>query len=1051
MTSELISKVAGPLSEGQTDALTPVLVELGLKAPQRSAVNLELVYDVWPDVELIADLLIDSLPVADPDQALNYLERLLEVVDSEVLHAVLDNTESRRRLLILLGGSPFLGTLLCRSSDFFSALFAAGEIDQSLSEVQMLAQLRELIPLSAPAEECDSLLRCYKARQFLRIGSRDLCGLARLEEVTAELSDLAAASLQIAYEFCSYQLQQEYGEPFEEDGRPARFTVVGMGKLGGRELNFSSDIDLIYCYSTMRGQTTGGRRNEQIELRRYYIKLSEMISRSLHQPTADGFVFRVDTRLRPDGNSGDLAISLNAAETYYESWGQSWERAAMIKARPVAGSIALGEELLTRLEPFVYRRFLDFGMIEDIMLMKQKIDAGLSRTREGELNLKLGQGGIREIEFFIQAQQLVNGGRHPELRERNSLKALQLLAEQELTNPTDVVALKKAYRFLRNVEHRIQIVQERQTHSLPTRPEEMLALARRSGFQDIPSFEAQLKDHRAEVSRIYRELFHTDEPPEASRPEVSLIFDPESDPDLVKDLLEEKGFSNPEAAYISLHTLHGDLPERRLTERGRRYLEQLIPLLLSELLDSPYPDRALNNLEAFLTRLHSRTTFFALLAENHEIVKLLISLFGSSQMLSRIFMQRPELLDTMVLRSCAVSVKPLERMADELNAQMLASDSYEEQLEILRRFRNEEFLRIALNDLHGELDQDEITHQLSWLAEVCLNRAIQMAKRELIPRFGLPFLQADPQREVAFAVVGMGKLGGYELNYHSDLDIIFIHEGVGTTRPVQGTDVARFKELNSQEYFARLAQRIISVLTLVTREGTVYKIDIQLRPSGNQGPLVTGIDVFETYHRQTAQPWERQSMTRARMMCGPPAFLERGQNLIRELTYERELPPSLAVDIRRLRERMEKEIARETDERINIKTGRGGMVDVEFLTQYLQLLHGGRNRSLQNQNTLILLREMVKLRILDKEDGRVLLSGYKALRRLENKLRLLYDQSMNEFSATSGELRRIARSLGYEKGTRLPEEQLLEDYHRITEKIRNVFDARLCPVRDKEG
>ncbi len=1038
--------ISADLLDGQhTDELAHQLEPLGMDEPQRSAINLELLYEVWPQTELIHAILIDSLASADPDLALNYLERLLAVIENTQLRQVLENQIQRRQFLILLGGSPFLSSLLCRNAIFFEQLFLQGDFEQTVKEEQMLRELRELIPPTTEEAEADRLLRSYKARQFLRIGGRDLTGMASLEEVTEEISALAAAALQIAYEHCSYQLQQEYGQPLEEDGREAEYTILGMGKFGGCELNFSSDIDLIYCYSTMRGQTTGGSRGEQIELHRYFVKLSEMITRMLNQPTADGFVFRVDTRLRPDGNSGDLAISLNAAETYYESWGQSWERAAMIKARPVAGSIALGEELLARLEPFVYRRYLDFGMIDDIMLMKQKIDASLSRTREGELNLKLGRGGIREIEFFIQAQQLVNGGKNRILRERNSLKALALLGNQKLISEREVVSLQQAYRFLRSVEHRIQIVHERQTHSLPTRGDELLALARRSGFVDVASFDSALENHRGNVCRAYSGLFHTAEPVEASRPEVSLIFDPEADPDLVKDLLEEKGFSNPDAAYNSLHMLHGDQPERRLTERGRRYLEQLAPLLLSELLDSPNPDQALNNLEAFLNRLHSRMSFFALLAENPEIVKLLVALFGSSQMLSRIFIQRPELLDTMVSRAYAVSIKPQEQMAEELSAQIDQTEDYEEQLEILRRFRNEEFLRIALNDLHGELGQGDITRQLSCLAEVCLDLAIKMAKKELIPRFGLPFMESDPRREVAFAVIGMGKLGGHELNYHSDLDIIFIHEGSGTTRPVEGTDPERFRELNSQVYFGRLAQRIISVLTLMTREGFVYKIDTDLRPSGNQGPLVTGIDAFEVYHRETAQPWERQSMTRARMMCGPPEFMQRCQGLIEELTYDRELPDNLAAEICRLRQRMEKEIARETKERINIKTGRGGMVDVEFLTQYLQLIHGQKNKKVHGQNTVLLLKDMIELELLEAEDGATLLKGYKALRRLENKLRLLYDQSMNELSPTGKGLRRIARSLGYEKGACLPEEQLMNDYHRITENIRTVFDRILCP------
>ena len=1031
------------LKAAQSQNLNRQLAEAGFTQAARSAENLRLISAVWPQPSLVCAIIKDALQSADPDQALNVLERLLSVVEHAELQQVLETEGSRKQLLRVLGGSPFLGSLLARNSQFFTRLFIDGDLLRTCEAAQMLAALHALIPLETSPEDCDLLLRTFKARQFLRIGSRDLLGLASLEEVTAELSDLAAASLQIAYEFCSYQLQAEYGKPFHADGQAAEFCVLGMGKLGGRELNFSSDIDLIYCYSSVNGQTCGtGSRGEKIELRRYFIKLAEMITRALNQPTAAGFVFRVDTRLRPDGNSGDLAISLNAAEAYYESWGQSWERAVMIKARPVAGSLRLGNELLSRLEPFVYRRFLDFSMIEDIMLMKRKIDASLKRDQEAERNLKLGRGGIREIEFFIQAEQLVNGGKNRHLRERNSLKALALLAEQQIVTPADTEVLQQAYRFLRTAEHRIQIVHERQTHSLPTQAQEMHTLARRCGFFEHQAFEDQLEAHRAQVCRIYCDLFHSNEPLEEVPRPVRLLLDPETNSDLAKDILEEQGFRHPDSAYESLKILQGH-QIRRLTPRGRRYLEQLAPHLLSELLNSPNPDQALNNLEAFLNHLRSRTIFYALLAENLEIVKLLISLFGSSQLLSRIFIQRPELLDTMVSRAYAVCVKSRQGMAEDLNSQMQAALSYEDRLDILRRFRHEEFLRIALNDLHGELRQGEITRQLSWLAEVCLTSAIAIARQELIPRFGLPFLAAAPDSEVAFGVVAMGKLSGFELNYHSDLDVIFLYQGAGRTRAVAGTEPERFRALNAQEYFARLAQRIISVLTLVTSEGIVYKIDTQLRPSGNQGPLVTGLDVFERYHRESAQPWERQSMTRARMICGPTEFLIRAQALIETLAYEPELPGNLAEEISRLRQRMEKEIARENDARINIKTGRGGMVDVEFICQYLQLLHGRQQPELRTQNTLETLKCLHTLQLLSDADSQVLIQGYKALRRLENKLRLLYDQSMNELSIGGTGLRPIARSLGYTKEVRQPEEQLLADYHQMTEKIRRVFDSLL--------
>ncbi len=1021
-----------------------------LLAGGRCCANLECLSDYLNDSDLLARILFQAFDVADPDNGLNLLERLSCSIAAEVLIPVLNDGERCRQLLTVLGGSPFLAGILCRNQSYFEFLFEVGGIDRPVNEATMLAELRSLIPLNSDFNELQKQLRLYKARQILRIGSRDLCGLASLEEVTAELSGLAAASLQRAYEVCSRHLQEEYGQPLhnaesETDGTLAEMTILGMGKFGGNELNFSSDIDLIYCYSSTHGETTGGSRNERISLHRYFLKLAEQITRALHQVTEHGFVFRVDTRLRPDGNNGDLAISINGAEAYYESWGQSWERAAMIKARPVAGSITLGSELLTRLKPFVYRRYLDFGMVEDIKIMKQKINASLERAGERERNLKLGQGGIREIEFFIQAHQLINGGTRPQLQFRNSLRVLKLLAEENLVSSRDLKALQDAYRFLRTVEHRIQIVQEQQTHMLPVGERDCTVLARRCGFRDHQTFQTCLAEHRRAVSEIFKDLFHSsDEEDLHISPEVEIFFDETADPDLVKDFLAEKGFTNPDAAYDTLQNLRAGDPHKRLTRRGRRSLERIAPLLMNELLDSPNPDQALNNLENFLSVIRARDSFFALLVENPETVRILVALFGSSQLLSRIFIQRPELLDTMVSQSHAVIEKTREEITSELSDELARAENFEVQLDVLRRFRNAEFLRLALNDLHGQVKQSVTTRQLSWLAEACLEQACCLARQELAVRFGTAFTDAsDGAKEAAFAIVGMGKLGGLELNYHSDLDIIFIFEGAGTTRPLPTTDVTRFRQLSSYEYFAKLAQRIISILTLVTREGVVYQIDTRLRPSGNQGPLVSGFDAFVRYHQESAQPWERQAMTKARVVCGPPDFCRRLQGVISELTFERPLPENLKEEISRLRDRMEVEIAKENDKLINIKTGRGGMVDVEFITQYLQLLHAGSVTELRQQGTIALLECLAEKQLICKNDARQLITGYRFLRRLENRLRLLYDQSINELSTQPAVLRKVALSLGFGTQGLKPEVEFLDTYQRITEGIRMLLEKYL--------
>ncbi|ORJ58551.1 bifunctional [glutamate--ammonia ligase]-adenylyl-L-tyrosine phosphorylase/[glutamate--ammonia-ligase] adenylyltransferase [Geothermobacter hydrogeniphilus] len=1025
---------------------------LGFADGKKTTVNLLLLNELTGDPLLLAAIANDAAATADPDQALNNLERLSGSLPKEELMPVLRQPDERRQLLTILGASAFLSSILCRKNEYFHDLFVGGSLTAACDREEMLVQLRQKIPVGSDFAALQKGLREFKYHQVLRIGGRDLCGLADFQQTGAELSDLAAACLQRAFEICDMLLRDEYGAPLletEDETCPleAEFTILGMGKLGGRELNFSSDIDLIYFYSSERGRTAGhpdrpgGGR--QISLHQYFCKLSEQIGRALGQVTGDGFVFRVDLNLRPEGSRGELATPLRGAEAYYESWGQSWERTALLKARPVAGSISLGERLLKSLEPFIYRRYLDYGMVEDMRGMKQRIDQSLARRQEADTNLKLGRGGIREIEFFIQALQVVHAGKNPRLRVRNSLDALDQLLAEGLIPERDHVALREAYIFLRNTEHRIQMVQEGQTHSLPSRPEELRALARRSGFADAAAFLTELQRHRDAVAELFHSLFYTSDEELGSgiRPEIGVLLDENTDPDFVKDLLEENGFRNPDGAFESLQILRHGPPHNPMAPRSRRQLEKLAPQLLQAVIDSPEPDMALGNLENFVVALRARATFFSLLAQNPEVITRLVNLFATSQFLSRIFIQSPQVLDSLVSHD-AVRIKELDDFRRDLRVQLEMVDHYEDQLDALRRFRKEEMLRIALNDMHGLALQGQTARQLSELAEACLEAAVELARQELLPRFGLPFTgDGEP---AGFVILGMGKLGGRELNYHSDLDLIFVYRGEGETRPVEGTDPGRFRVQSNREYFSRLAQRIISVLTLVTREGKVYEIDARLRPSGNQGPLVTSLDAFERYHQESAQLWERQALTKARAMAGPEDLVTELTRLVDNILYQQPLPENAAEEIRRLRQRMETEIAREDDAHFNIKTGRGGMVDVEFLTQYLQLKHGARHPELRSQNTLQTLQSLADLGLLTETENQLLSSGYKFLRRLENRLRLVHDQSINELSGDPAYLRKLARRLGYPEKPKKPEVTFLEDYRAVTGNIRTIFEHYLA-------
>ncbi len=1042
----LESALAPDLEGDNERALVELLAGLGFAYPPRSATNMRLLAELLP-VDVLTGVTAAALEAAMPDMALNNLERIAGVVPREELVSIMGERRRLSQLLALLGASPFLTNIICRDPLVFAEVFSGGGIDRSRSEEEMLAALRERIPPGIDYPGLFPLLRRFKYREMLRIAARDLGGLAPLEEVTAELSALAAAALQIACEESRRLLVLEHGLPIvRECGSQAELTVFGMGKFGGRELNFSSDIDLIYFYTSDQGETAGvpdgsGGVKGVISLHAFFVKQAEMITRAVSQVTEDGFVFRVDLGLRPEGKGGDVAVSLRSAEVYYELWGQSWERAAMLKARPVAGSIPLGEELLRRLEPFIHRKYLDYTLIEDMMAMKKKIDASLARELEGEHNIKLGRGGIREIEFFIQALQLVYAGKKPELRERNSLRSLQLLQGAGLVGEADCAALAEAYRFLRTVEHRIQVVQERQTHNLPKKDEEFQALARRCGFLTVDGtarFRQELERHRATVSAVYGELFlsRDEKLKEEVQPEIYHFFDRSADPDLLKDMLAERRFKQVEQAYDHLLLLRDGPPRVFLTERARRLLEKIGPLLLQEIFASPDPDMALTNMERFLCAVGSRSTFYALLAENREVVKLIVSLFGMSEFLSKIFIGHPELLDSMVARSAASPVKEKGVMEQELGEMLSRAADFEERLDVLRRYRHEEFLRVGMNDIYGRVGQTEIASQLTDLADVCLGAACAMARGELA-RFGLPrYREADgSSREACFAVIGMGKMGGRELNYHSDLDIIYIYDHQGQT---DGT-----KQISNHEYFAKLGQKIIMILTTQTREGYVYKLDTRLRPSGNAGPLVTSLESFKAYHRDEAQIWERQALTKARVVLGDWSLAEGIDEVIRHSVYGYSADEAARAEIHRLRMRMENEIAREKDGSYNIKTGRGGMVDVEFIVQYLLLKHGHSMPEIRSNNTLVALKAIRGAGILGEEESDILLSGYKFLRRLENRLRIVHDYSMNDLGGSREYLDVLARRLGYDPKLRHPGDVLMREYEQITEGVRGVYDRIL--------
>ncbi|HET7754316.1 MAG TPA: bifunctional [glutamate--ammonia ligase]-adenylyl-L-tyrosine phosphorylase/[glutamate--ammonia-ligase] adenylyltransferase, partial [Anaeromyxobacteraceae bacterium] len=858
--------------------------------------------------------------------------------------------------------------------------------------------------------------------EVLRIVLRDL-RRARVVEVTGELSALACACVDAAIRFHDRRLRARHGAPqgLAEREPGAGFCALAMGKLGARELNFSSDIDLLYVYGT-DGTTDGPSPLTHFA---YYAKLAEHVTEAIARPTEDGFVFRVDLNLRPDGHSGPIVNSVRAAELYYQSFGRGWERSALVRARPAAGDLATGDELLRLLEPFIWRRSLDLGVITEMQAMKARIDARAGA--EGRDDLKLGRGGIREAEFFVNALQLLHGGKQPELRERGFLPALDRLLFAGVVPARDRDALLDAWLFLRRAEHRVQMVDGRQTHRMPPVGDRRL-LARAMGFPAEQAFDEALTRHRALVSSLFSNLLGASTGQIALDPELALLAESQVETARRTELARSRGFADPERAVAALDAL-----ARRRTPFNPSGDPAAAVTLLAEVLATPDPDQALTHLADFAMALHAPESYFHLLAEHRRAARLLLSLFGTSDFLSKRFIRHPELLDMLLREDTVVRIKTPETFRRELEERLslIEGDGVDDRLERslgeLRRFKNEEVLRIAIHDIAGGLPLASVADQLSSLAEASLDQALALAEEEARARSRMP--------PTPLCVIALGKLGGRELGYHSDLDLVFLYRSAGEASGAHAD-------------IARLAQRLMSFLQMPLREGVLYKIDTRLRPSGNQGALVTSAEGFARYHmggegspHVTSQLWERQALLRARHVGGDAAlFAEIEERVLSPVVYA---PPAdraaLATEVRRMRERIESEVGREAARGKNPKSGRGGLVDVEFAAQFLQLAHGWAHPAIRTPSTPAALERLHEAGILREAQHAALARGYEFLRRLELRLRIVHDYTIDHLPQAPRPLAQLARRLGY--GGDNPAARLMAEYGRVTEDVRAAFEA----------
>jgi glutamate-ammonia-ligase adenylyltransferase len=969
--------------------------------------------------------LLDGLRVAaDPAAALHAIETLVGAAPGPIDRLDL--------LLRVLGGSPSLVTALTREGAGWPALVARMQVEsiRTASEhVGTLEQAGAVGPLARPALQ--ALLRRHRRREIFRIGGRDVGGLATVDDTVRELSELAEGLIEVATRCVRARIAADWGAD-----TPVPFVVLGMGKLGGEELNYSSDVDLVYVHGEEVDHPSGR------PVRLFFAKMAEEVTKAIADVTEDGLCFRVDVRLRPGGDQSPLAVSMAGTLAYYEAWGQTWERSVWLKARPVGGDRALGAALLDELAPFVYRRFLDFATLEDLNAMKRRVDQSLRRGQY-ERDVKLGRGGIREIEFWVQAHQLVNAGKDARLQVRGTLTSLERLAAFGYVEPALAARLAAAYRFLRDVEHKIQIARERQSQRIPDEPEEHAVFVRRLGYlgtDGAAAFEAARAAETDFVHATFEALFHGAEETRRreERPDVAQLMDELHDVAVTRTRLRVLGFRDLDAAAADLRLLRDGPSHAPAHAHRARAMAALAPALVSELARVADPDRALHHLASFIASIGARTSFLHLLLENPGVMRLLVRLFGTSEFLSRDFLRHPELLDSLVRADLVRLVRTPEDQAGELAGRLAAAPDLETRLDVIRRFRHEEFLRIGVHDIEGELAGDVVREQLSTLAEVALAAAVGIATDAMRARLGLP----DGGPTDGLAVVGLGKLGGRELNYHSDLDIVFIYDaGPEAWWSTHG--------IGPHEYFSRVAQRTISALQTPTREGVAYKIDTRLRPSGNKGTLVSSLAAFEAYHAESAALWERQALAKARLLTGPPALRSRAAAVIERIVYGRPLTASDVAEMAAMRARIANERGAPGDA-VNIKTDWGGLVDVEFAVQMLQIRHGHADPRVRLQATRAALDALIAVGALPPADGERLRDGYAFLRDLEGRLRIERDQPVEAIDADPAAMLGPARRLGYTGTDDEAVARFAAEFGRHRAAIREVY-ARLFATAERHA
>ncbi|RBW48114.1 bifunctional [glutamate--ammonia ligase]-adenylyl-L-tyrosine phosphorylase/[glutamate--ammonia-ligase] adenylyltransferase [Marinobacter sp. F3R11] len=911
--------------------------------------------------------------------------------------------------------SLFLRQTLERHPEQVRILLESRVLSEPTTPEFLQERLNEYLGDVTDEPSLHTALRRFRRETQFRIIWRDLMRWADLSETMAATSAFADVCIQGALDWLHDAACEQYGTPWGMDPvsgseAPQSLIVIGMGKLGGRELNVSSDIDLIFAFPG-NGETRGGPRS--LDNQQFFIRLGQRLIQALDQITSDGFVFRVDMRLRPYGQSGALALSFAALETYYQDQGRDWERYAMVKARVVAGDPEAGQVLMASLKPFVYRRYIDFSAFESLRSMKAMISREV-RRKGLEDNIKLGSGGIREIEFVVQAFQLIRGGRDRELQQRELLVILSELEALELLPSLVINELRDAYVFLRNLEHALQGLEDKQTQLLPEDELSRMRVALVMGFDDWQGCQQVLEHHRGKVAAHFANIITTEDDEEGVQSPLDEgwfeLWLAEADEASDAQWLEQHGYEDPAGSLSLLGGLRDSRTVQTMQTQGRKRLNQFMPVLLEALAQVANPSETLSRVLQLVEAILRRTAYMVLLLENPGARTQLVRLCSESPWIARQLAETPLLLDELLNAESLYTPPAKEELQDDLRQQMLriSYDDLENQMESLRHFKKAHSLRVAASELKGTLPLMKVSDYLTWIAEVVLDHVVDVAFANLVARHGMPGGGEGASNETDFAVIGYGKLGGVELGYTSDLDLVFVHNA----DPQLTTDGD--KPIDNAVFYTRLGQRIVHILNAQTPSGQLYEVDMRLRPSGNSGLLVSSLQAFEKYQRKDAWTWEHQALARARGVAGCRKTLGAFEAIRHDILCQHRDKSALRREVLDMREKMRANLGTpesQSGEVFHIKHDAGGIVDIEFMVQYLVLAWCESYPQLTRwSDNIRQLEELGRAGVLSVDDAEKLREAYITLRSSIHRRALQNLNSQVEGDAFADE-RRFIRSV----------------------------------------